>query len=279
MSAHTTSFRVDQQAETPPIPRSQRGDWTWELVTQFPRQGAWSEEEYLGREFEGLVEFTDGVLDFIHPLYPPEEGGPPKSVRGDWTWEMLSEFPRQGEWTEQDYLWLPSDVRADLVDGCLEFRTMPTWVHAWLVDWLHDRLKVIIRQRRLGFTGTDSARVRTIEGRVREPDIVWITAEQLPDPKRPSNGAQMMIEIVSKGYNDHQRDYQEKRTEYAQSAIPEYWIVDPETETITVLTLPAAANEYAEHGVFRIGETATSVLLPEFAVDVTACFAAGKGET
>jgi hypothetical protein len=55
-------------------------------------------------------------------------------------------------------------------------------------------------------------------------------------------------------------------------------IVDPETETITVLTFPAGKSEYAVHGEFKPGHQAASVLLPGFAVDVTACFAAGKGE-
>ena len=154
---------------------------------------------------------------------------------------------------------------------------MPTWVRVWIVDWLHDRLKSIIRTQRLGFTGTDHARIRTTPDRVREPDVVWITAEQLPDPAKPSNGAQLVIEVVSEGYRDQKRDLEEKRVEYAQASIPEYWIVDPETETITVLTLPAGTTVYTEHGVFKPGETATSVLLPDFNIDVTACFAAGKG--
>lgn len=42
------------QSETPRIP-SQRGEWTWELAAQFPRQGEWTEESYLARDFEGLV--------------------------------------------------------------------------------------------------------------------------------------------------------------------------------------------------------------------------------
>lgn len=203
---------------------------------------------------------------------------PPCSQRGDWTWELIKEFPRQGEWTEPDYLNLPSDVRADLVDGCLEFRTMPTWVHAWIIDWLYDRLRATIRSQNLGYTGRETVRVRTTPGQVREPDLVWVATQQLPDPSQPSNGAQLIMDIVSEGHRDRKRDREEKRIEYAQAGIPEYWIVDPETETITVLTLPTEANEYAEHGVFKPGETATSVLLPDFTVDVTACFAAGQGE-
>lgn len=62
------------------------------------------------------------------------------------------------------------------------------------------------------------------------------------------------IEVVSR--DDPQRDLVTKRNEYAQAGIPEYWIVDPQTETITVLRLDDA--RYVEHGVFGRGEVATS---------------------
>ena len=48
--------------------------------------------------------------------------------------------------------------------------------------------------------------------------------------------------------------------------IPEYWIVNPEDETITVLQLDN--QHYTEHGVFGRGATASSVLLPGFALHV-----------
>ena len=87
------------------------------------------------------------------------------------------------------------------------------------------------------------------------------------------------MEIVSESKDDRERDVVEKRKDYAQAGIPEYWIVDPETETITVLTLLAGQTEYAVHGEFKPGRTATSKLLDGFAVDVAACFAAGKEES
>jgi len=45
---------------------------------------------------------------------------------------------------------------------------------------------------------------------------------------------------------------------------------EPAKETITVLTLVRGA--YIEHGVFRRGETATSLVLPGFSVSVDAVF-------
>lgn len=218
MTPQTTDPTLETQP-SPPIPRSQRGDWTWELVAEFPRQGEWTEEEYLNREFDGLVEYVDGVLEFL---------------------------------------------------------PMPTWSHQFIVDFLHDVLKQYVRPRKLGITAFAPLRVRVAPKRYREPDILFATHQRVKNLKRPAEGADLVMEVVSASAEDYDRDLVEKRADYAAAGIPEYWIVDPQEELVTVLTLPAGATEYSVHGEFRRGEQATSVLLPEFAVDVTACFAAGN---
>jgi Uma2 family endonuclease len=81
-------------------------------------------------------------------------------------------------------------------------------------------------------------------------------------------GADLVLEVVSS--DDPERDTVVKRRDYAEGGIPEYWIVHPEEESITVLRLEQA--QYVEHGVFRRGETATSVLLEGFAVVVSEVF-------
>ena len=86
------------------------------------------------------------------------------------------------------------------------------------------------------------------------------------------------MEIVSGSADDRERDLVLKRADYSAVGIPEYWIVDPETESITVLVLRDGTDKYTEHGVFHPGQQATSILLPGFAVDVEICFAAGRGE-
>ena len=78
------------------------------------------------------------------------------------------------------------------------------------------------------------------------------------------------MEVVSP--DDPQRDTVTKRREYAQAGIPEYWIVDPSDMSITVLTL--RGQEYALHGEFVAGESATSVLLDRFTVEVSSVFSA-----
>ena len=65
-----------------------------------------------------------------------------------------------------------------------------------------------------------------------------------------------------------------KRNDYAEAGIPEYWIVNPLTDTITVLTLQGDA--YLELGVFGRGEKAEGTILAGFSADVSATFDAGE---
>ena len=89
-------------------------------------------------------------------------------------------------------------------------------------------------------------------------------------------GVDLAIEVVSP--DDPDRDYDEKRADYAEAGVPEYWIVDPRDRTpddgrgraVRVLTLDGGAYREA---VFEEGETAASGVLPGFAADVSACLA------
>jgi Uma2 family endonuclease len=77
------------------------------------------------------------------------------------------------------------------------------------------------------------------------------------------------MEVISP--DDPKRDLVEKRREYAQAGIPEYWLIDPRQQTITVLAL--GEDSYNVHGVYNHSQQATSSLLPGFVVDVSALFA------
>jgi Uma2 family endonuclease len=106
-------------------------------------------------------------------------------------------------------------------------------------------------------------------GKFREPDLLLV--RDANDPRRQNRfwlGADMVVEIVSP--DDPERDTTVKRADYAEAGIAEYWIVNPADETITVLTL--VGDAYTEHGVFRRGQQADSVLLNGFTLHVTEVF-------
>ena len=56
--------------------------------------------------------------------------------------------------------------------------------------------------------------------------------------------------------DDPRHDFVTKRAEYAQAGIPEYGIVDPQAETVTILQL--AGDHYRVHGSFGRDTVAVS---------------------
>jgi Uma2 family endonuclease len=112
-------------------------------------------------------------------------------------------------------------------------------------------------------------RLKIRDSKYREPDIVLVRSAR--DPRRQNRfwlGADLVVEIVSP--DKPERDLVDKRSEYAEAQILEYWIVNPQSETITVLCLEGPA--YIEHGVFGRGATATSKVLEGFSVVVDVVF-------
>lgn len=69
----------------------------------------------------------------------------------------------------------------------------------------------------------------------------------------------LVIEVVSPGELQRDRDFIAKRGQYQDCGIPEYWIIDPENKTVLVLEL--TGNVYTEVGNFS-GEDL--ILSPQF---------------
>ena len=74
-------------------------------------------------------------------------------------------------------------------------------------------------------------RLRIRHGKIREPDLLLVrNARDARSGDRFRTGADAVVEVVSPD-----EDLVHKRRDYAEAAVPEYWIVDPGTEAITVL--------------------------------------------
>ncbi len=183
---------------------------------------------------------------------------------------VLDAAPRQGQWSEEDYLWLSERVSVliELTDGSIEVLPMPTDRHQ----------SILLSLYRLFFAAVELAggkvliaplRLRIRSGKYREPDLLLVrSARDMRRQDRFWIGADLVLEVV--GQDKPERDVVEKRHDYAEGGIPEYWIVDPRDETITVLRL--ADDAYVEHGTFGRGTQATSALLAGFTVSVDAVF-------
>jgi Uma2 family endonuclease len=206
----------------------------------------------------------------------PEKIEPPPGLSyGEPVWEIARLYPAQGCWSERDYLDLDTNQLVEFSHGYVEFLPMPKLSHQLIAMFLYGLLESFVTVGRLGTVVVAGYRVRLWEEKYREPEIIFVRSEHASWMREDySDGADLVMEIVSGSPSDRDRDLVQKRWEYARAGIPEYWIVDPEEGRITVLTLAGA--EYAEHGTFARGEQATSKLLPGFSVDVTAALAAKR---
>ena len=181
-------------------------------------------------------------------------------------------MPPQGCWTDEHYLWLTDRTRrlVEFTDGRVEALPRPTEKHQTMLLFLYRLFHARVHESPLrGVVVTSGLRMRLRAGKFREPDLLLLRDRS--DPRRRDRfwlGADLVAEVVSP--DDPSRDLVVKRADYAEATVPEYWIVDPRVETVTVLTL--AGSVYREHGVFARGDTATSALLDGVAVDVTALF-------
>ena len=183
---------------------------------------------------------------------------------------LCETLPRQGAWNDEGYLWLTDYSRRliEFTDGYIEELPMPTSTHQAILAFLYELFRDYLRPRG-GIVMFSALRMRIREGKFREPDILLLRHRS--DPRYQDRywlGADLVAEVVSP--DDPQRDLVEKRADYAEGGIPEYWIADPRDDTITVLVLKGGA--YVEHGVFRRGTVATSPLLEGFVADVAAVF-------
>jgi Uma2 family endonuclease len=179
---------------------------------------------------------------------------------------VVSLNPLQGHWTEEQYL-LVSDQTNRLLEydeGYIEVLPVPTEEHQDISQILFLALLAFL-QRIGGKVYYAPLRVRVRARKFREPDLLLVRdANDARRQKRYWLGADMVVEIVSA--DDPERDTKVKRKEYAQAGIPEYWIVNPLTATITVLVLEG--EMYTEYGVFGRGDLAVSKLLDGFSMSV-----------
>ena len=197
---------------------------------------------------------------------PPDESGP--------AWEIARLFPDQGRWDESDYLELKTNQLVEFSDGCVEVLPMPTLSHQRIVRFLFQLLAAFVSSRRLGEAFFAPLRVRLREGQIREPDVLFMLSEHADRMHEECwEGADLVMEVVSDSGRD--RDLIRKRKEYAEGGVAEYWIVDPQECTVTVLRLEG--GRYVVDGQYGTGQQAKSALLHGFAVEVDAVWKAEQG--
>ncbi|MGB5635722.1 MAG: Uma2 family endonuclease [Waterburya sp.] len=120
------------------------------------------------------------------------------------------------------------------------------------------------------------------EPRNRYPDLTILREEHIQQlAKRNTVRLTMappllVIEIVSPGELQRERDYIAKRSQYQDCGIPEYWIIDPNTQTVLVLEL--TGKTYTEVGSFSDREQVRSSQFSELNLTAAQIFESANQE-
>jgi Uma2 family endonuclease len=159
-----------------------------------------------------------------------------------------------------------SDTKYELVDGELIEMPPESDRNNLIAIYLLLKFGKFVPARLLRHKDTEIV-VMGKRTRVRLPDLIVLTedlflalggkrATIMPDMPPPA----LVVEVVSPGKANSDRDYRYKRSEYAAREILEYWIVDPEKAIITVLSLVEGLYEEA---VFHTSELIHSQIFPQ----------------
>jgi len=104
----------------------------------------------------------------------------------------------------------------------------------------------------------------------RFPDLVTLREEHLDLTRRRLTitldmpPPRLVVEVVNPGKTNRDRDYINKRAQYAAIAVDEYWIIDPKAQTVLVLEL--TDEDYKEVGQFHGSDSVISITFPELAL-------------
>jgi Uma2 family endonuclease len=169
-----------------------------------------------------------------------------------------------------DYLLLPEDKRYEILDGELYMVPAPNIRHQRLLREIFDVLHHHTREKKLGEVFLAPCDVVLSDENVLQPDVLFVSKEH-PDIIGTANitgPPDLVIEILSPGTRN--KDLEVKRKIYAGFGIQEYWIVDPEAETVEVLVW--SEQGYVSAGNFQKSESLASPLLRELNLPISVLF-------
>jgi Uma2 family endonuclease len=176
--------------------------------------------------------------------------------------------------TYEEFLALPDDGKHyELIEGELVLNPAPVPRHQWVVANIYFALRMHFENQGGGRAYFSPIDVVLPSENVLEPDIIVLIGDRLSliGPKNVQGPPNIAVEVLSDG--SRRKDEVTKRRLYERYGVDEYWIADPETETVKIYRRAGDTFERAVEISTDTGGTITSPLLPGFALDVNKVFA------
>ena len=184
---------------------------------------------------------------------------------------MATQTPRGAKMTLDEYLALEEREGVwELVNGVLEKMAEPSFEHQRLISLLCQWIDIYLAgvAPRIGIMLPGVA-IALSQSRVAVPDLVYVRAERrhLWQGRIMTGAPDLVVEVLSQ---DRAKDLVRNRQWYAEAGIPEYWILDPVNDTLTVLEL--AGGQYIERMALGRNDTLTTPAIPGLSISLNELF-------
>lgn len=172
-----------------------------------------------------------------------------------------------------------SDTRYELVNGELVPMPPESRLNARIAMFLVLEFAKLVSFRLICCKDTE-LEVSGKFASARLPDVMVLTEELdkiLGDARstitRDMPPPMLVVEVVSPGKENEDRDYRYKRSEYAARGVNEYWIIDPQRQQVTILSL---VDGLYEEQVFQGNTPIVSLILPKLKLTTEQLMNAGQ---
>ena len=175
--------------------------------------------------------------------------------------------------TYEDYLTFPDDGRRhELIDGEHFVTPAPIPRHQLVLHQLSVELELWLREAGSGAILFSPIDVVFDDTTVVQPDLIWISEERrsIVTEKNVHGAPDLVVEILSP--STRRTDEIIKRKLYGRFGVREYWLVDPEIETVKVWRAETERFVRVSELSLEGDAVLTSLLLPGYSLPLRKLF-------
>jgi len=185
----------------------------------------------------------------------------------------MSLQPHKVKFTYEDYLLFPEDgKRHELIDGEHYMTPAPSTKHQRVSLNLATAFKIFLKQHKIGEVFDAPTDVVLSPPDVVQPDLLFVSSQRssIITEKCIQGSPELIIEILSE--TTRKTDEVIKRKLYERHDVREYWIVDPELETVKVYRMTDQGYVRAAELARETGDRLMTPLLPGLQIPLAEIF-------
>ncbi|HEY3876917.1 MAG TPA: Uma2 family endonuclease [Candidatus Kapabacteria bacterium] len=173
--------------------------------------------------------------------------------------------------TIQDYECLPEGAPYQLIGGELIMSPSPSFFHQRIQYRLATALTAFAERHKLGIIVGSPLDVFFTDEDIYQPDLIFIRADRARNLQKDKLRIvpDLVVEVLSP--SNAYYDFTRKKEMYCARGVEEYWIIDPEQETVDVMI--KHGEFYQTQRFLKQGASLESNMFPGFQMPLSELFA------